>query len=70
MCASILGIVIAVSLFYYQLGIQRMQFGDFLIDIMLSVITFLMGTPFLWLIGQEADKRHRMKAKDKSNAHI
>ena len=56
--------VIAVSLFYYQLGIQRMQFGDLLIDISLSLITLIMGTPFLWLIGEEADKRHRTKKKD------
>ena len=56
--------VIAVSLFYYQLGIQRMQFGDLLVDISLSLITLIMGTPFLWLIGEEADKRHRTKKKD------
>jgi hypothetical protein len=62
--------IIAVSLFYYQLGIQRMQLGDVLFGTWLSVITFLIGTPVFWFIGIEADKRHHLKAKDKNNAHI
>jgi hypothetical protein len=62
--------VIAVSLFYYQLGMQHMQLGSFLIGIWLSVTTFLVGMPVFWFIGIEADKRHHLKAKDKNNARI
>jgi hypothetical protein len=54
--------VLAVSLFYYQLGMQRMQWSDFLLRIWLSIITFLLGTPLFWLIGIGWDKRHRVKA--------
>lgn len=56
--------VVAVSLFYYPLHIQLMQLSDFLFDIWLSVATLLIGTPIFWLIGIEADERHRKKAKD------
>jgi len=56
--------IIAVSLFYYPLKMQLIQLSDFLLGILLSVTIFLIGTPIFWLIGQEADKRHRMKAKD------
>jgi len=56
--------VIAVSLFYYQLGMQRMQWSDVLFRIWLSVITFLLGTPLFWLIGVEWDRHHRGRAMD------
>jgi multisubunit Na+/H+ antiporter MnhE subunit len=62
--------IIAVSLFYYQLGMQRMQLGEFLFGIWLSVIVFLLGTPIFLLSGIEADKRHYTKSKDKNSAHI
>ena len=58
--------VILVSFFYYQLGMQRMQLSDFLFRIWLSVITFLVGTPLFWLIGVERDKHHRVNAIDDS----
>jgi hypothetical protein len=56
--------IIAVSLFYYPLKMQLMQLSDFLFDIGLSTAIFLIGAPLFWLCGREADKRHRMKAKD------
>jgi len=70
-CAiQFVGMVIAVSLFYYQLGIQRMQLGDLLIRMLFSVAVFLVGTPLFWLVGIESDIRHRMKVKDESTRAV
>jgi hypothetical protein len=71
LCAfQFLVMVIAVSFFYYQLGMQRMQQSDFLLRIWLSITTFLLGTPLFWLIGIGWDKRNRVKAIDDSTHAI